>query len=187
MNETTDLANLMVATADLVCDCLNGTLNGRPGFCGLYWSTPPDDFDCGDCGSNGALFVWLESLGPSLSWPNVHTGPVSNKTGPLRIRANLAVRLIRPCWPVIQNAGGQPLLPSRLDTEEAAVNVTTDAVTMYCCILTDLLDVNGEINGLCSAASMGLLTPDRNRSGCHGATVRFAVDLGSCCVPSAGS
>lgn len=188
MNDPVDLPNLMLQIADLVCDCLESTeqegvtATGRPSFCGTYWNTPPDDLDCGDCGTNGALFVWLERMGASVTnWPAPWAGPVSAAPSAFTIPVALVVRLIRPCWPVVGQTGIATPFPTRETTETASINLNIDAATVFCCLLTAMKDPSS-VFGLCSRVTAPVLTPDRNRASCAGFDVRFIVDLAQCCT-----
>lgn len=184
----------MLQLADLVCDCLESTeqegvtATGRPGFCGCYWSVPPDDLDCGDCGTNGALFVWLERMSASsANWPAPWPGPTSSSNG-FTVPVALAVRLIRPCWPVVGQSGQFTPFPTRETTETAAINLNIDAATVFCCLLSAALDKDpASVFGQCGRVTAPVLTPDNNRSACAGFTARMTVDLQQCCNPLTGS
>lgn len=181
----------MLATADACCACLAASsVDGAPGNCSTYWSTPPDDFFC-DCSQGGFLNVWLEGLGPTNAFPQPFQGPVQSAIGPIRTMASIAVRLVRPCWPKPQvGPDGNATIPSRDETEPLALNMSMDATIVFCCLLDDFSNASGQstiTGGPCSGVRMGLLTVDRNRGGCYSFTVRFQVDLGSCCLPPDGS
>jgi hypothetical protein len=205
MDEPTDLANLLVGVVDLVCGCLETTAQqnddgsavtgtGRPGSCAVYWNTPPDDLDCGDCASNGGLYVWLESLAETVDrWPAPWMGAVSAATAAFTMPAAIAVRLIRPCWPVVGGGGtGTSTLtpfPARETTEARAVNLLIDAATVQCCLMSAIQErsASGPF-GRCGRCTPPTLRPDNNRGGCAGFTVRFIADLGACCgIPTEGT
>lgn len=173
--------------SDLLCGCLSGTPFGEPGFCGIYWSTPPDDLLCDNCPEGGALFVWLERMFTYRSFPVPWTQPVDGQS--LRVAAAIAVRLIRPCWPVFKPGPGGGTFPAHTETETFALNLTIDASTVECCLLTDVMDGDSVITGgnCMGAVSLGTLEVDRNRAMCAGFTKRLTVDLGGCCVPVNGS
>lgn len=191
MDSFTALGDLMLNTAVAVCACLaESSVAGAPDVCSTYWSIPPDDFYC-DCDSGGFLAVWLEGIGPTNVFPQPFNAPVQSAIGPVRAMANIAVRLVRPCWPG-QTVGpdGQANLPSRVETEGPSLSLAMDASVVFCCLLDDFTSQSGDsliTGGPCTGVRMGLLTPDRNRSKCAGFTVRYTVDLGSCCIPVGGS
>lgn len=183
MDSPLDLANLMVRTVDTLCECLGATTNGTPGTCSVYWNIPPDDLECGECGSRGFLIAWPELIFPTQKFPLPYQGQVGPHEVVTQAAVNIAVRLTRPCWPVVTRVANQPAFPKRDDMEEAAVNLAEDAATVFCCLLSNLADLNSTIlGGACGRAKMGQLTPDRNRAGCAGFTARFTVSLDSCCV-----
>lgn len=185
MNDFGDLGVILGNTSDLVCSCLEETPNGAPGTCTVYWSTIPDDFDC-DCGAGGLLAVWVESMPVVNKWPNPYTGPVGNGI-PLTLKADIAVRLVRPCWPGLKSSIATPV-PTRSETEPPALDLTYDATRVMCCVLQDLMSSAPVITGgPCLQKTVPVLTVDRNRSLCAGFTVRFSVGLGACCVPPEGS
>lgn len=176
-----DLGAILGNTVDLVCACLADTPNGTPGTCTVYWSTPPDDLDCGDCDSNGLLVAWLERMAPVKNWPSPYVGP-SGHGIPITVKADIAVRLVRPCWPILRQDIANPF-PARSVTEPLALNLDFDASAVFCCILNDLASNTPAItDGPCLQKMMGALEVDRNRGGCAGFTVRFSVGLGACCV-----
>lgn len=180
------IGTLLSNTVDLVCACLADTPSGTPGTCTVYWSTPPDDLDCGDCEHNGLLVAWLERISPVQTYPNVYTGIVSHGQT-VQLKADFVVRLVRPCWPKLIQDIANPF-PSRAATELAALNLDYDAALVMCCILTDLQSKTPTITGgPCQQVSMGGLQVDRNRGGCAGFEVRFSVGLGACCAPAVGS
>lgn len=178
MNDPTELATLAQDIADAVCACLSGTTNGTPDECTVYWSSPPDDLDCGDCGNNGSLIVWLDQLFVTKEWPSPYGAPIRRET--LTTAAVLNVRLIRPCWPMVGDLP-QPL-PSRATTATHAENLMEDAATTLCCIVAEVKQEAG-IFASCSRVALGTLRPDPNRGGCAGFTVPVTVDLGACCEP----
>lgn len=187
MNDVTHLGQVMSNTADLLCGCLAGTPFGEPGFCGVTWSTPVDDLICDNCPGNGALFVWMERMFPFRSFPVPWIQPASNE--PLRVAATIAVRLIRPCWPMFQPGPAGGVFPPYAQTETFALNLAIDASTVECCLLTDVMGGDSVITGgpCAGAVSLGMLETDRNRAGCAGFTTRLTVDLQACCVPLNGS
>lgn len=191
MDSVTALSDLMAATADAVCACLEAeTVNGAPGNCGLYWSTPPDDFLCDCADPGGSLDVWLEIMQPTNRFPAPYLQPIDSAIGPLGIMATINVRLTRPCWPVIESNPGGLTPPVRSTTDTPTLNLLIDASVVYCCLLNDFTAASGEsliTGGPCSNIALGALIPDRNRSGCAGFTVKFTVNLGSCCIPAEAS
>lgn len=193
MNNVTDLGNLMLRTSALLCDALaDQSVLGKPSSCSVYWggTPPPDDFFC-DCddGGAGALDVYFEGFAPFDSFPQPWQFAVSAASGTLRNMASIAVKLVRPCWPKIQGGpDGRPLTPVREITLEPTLNLLIDASVVQCALLNDFTAANPDdesviADGPCTLVRMGLLVPDRPRTGCVGFTVRFAVDLGSCCIP----
>ena len=184
MDSLAYVADLAQDVADVACGCLDATTAGAPSECTVYWSTPPDDMDCGDCGTNGALIVWLSRVGVTESFPQVTAQPVGRAN--VRPTAELQVRLIRPCWPAVGDTDMPSPLPSRDVTADYAASLMEDAVAVFCCLLAEAKDRAGIFGG-CKGVSLGALTPDRNRGKCAGFTMAITVDLGACCTPTAGS
>lgn len=188
MNDVTYLGEVMSNIAELLCDCLEGTPLGRPGFCGTYHNAPPDDASCDNCPENGELIVWWERLYPYSVFPQPFNGAVGMNE--LRMAAALAVRLIRPCWPMPQSGPGGGTFPSRTETETFALNLAIDASTIECCLLADMQSDDASVitgSNCASIITAPVMEVDRNRAGCAGATARFVVSLGSCCIPTPGS
>lgn len=179
MNTYTDLADLAEDIASHVCGCLDGTSLGTPSECTVYWSNPPDDLDCGDCRTNGALIVWIDQLFPAKDWPSPWNGPLKRET--TTTTAVLNLRLIRPCWPSVGDTDIPTPLPSRATTAAKAADITEDAAAVLCCLVAAARDGDG-IFGSCRRVSLGVLRPDSNRGRCAGFTVPITVDLGACCT-----
>lgn len=187
MQDVTELGVVMGNVADLLCGCLAGTPFGEPGFCGIYHNVPPDDLVCDNCPENGELIVWWERLYPYSVFAQPFSGPVA--THDLRMAAALAVRLIRPCWPMAKSGPGGGTFPPRTQTETFALNLAIDATTIECCLLADMQSDASVLTGnnCASVITAPIMEVDRNRTGCAGMTARFTVSLGACCIPVPGS
>lgn len=178
-----DAGTIALDIVETVCGCLETTTNGSPSTCGVYWSTPPDDLDCGDCGTNGALLAWLTAMGLTDNFPN---GVASNirKTPALTVYASLSLRLIRPCWPMVgSNDNDAQPIPTRDTTEGPSLALMEDAAAVMCCLTSQAMSQSG-IFGQCERVWLGEIQPDPNRGGCAGFTVPMTVDLGRCCRPT---
>lgn len=159
--------------ATLACDCLGATsITGRPAWCGLYHTIPPAD--CCD-----ALLVWVERIEPTEVFPNPFGGAL--KCGTVVPMASIAMRLYRPCWPTVKDTAN-PLSGLYQEAELATVDLQIDAVSLFCCLMSDLSSPDSVIKaGGCDLATMGAMTPEPPRSGCVAWTVRFKLELPGCC------
>lgn len=182
--------DLLLAVVDACCACLDASSPlGAPGDCSVYWgqTAPPDDFFC-DCSAGGFLAVWSEGIFPSSQFPVPFTQSVKSAVGSLQLVMPIAVRLVRPCWPVTQaGPSGTAVLPTRAETEPLSLNATMDMAILLCCVLGEFEAGADGIFGQCGNATAPKIVPDRNRGGCYGSSMRFAVSLGSCCIPPSGS
>lgn len=167
------LPNLMTRVLDVALDCLEETPLGRPTVSGLYHTAPPAD--CCD-----GLFVWLERIYPAKGFPAQYSGAIN--CGEIVPVAAVAIRLYRGCWPVLKDSAVDPTPPAA-DSDLAAANLQMDAVKLFCCLLGDLSNTDGTIlGGACLKATMGAIEPGAPQGGCTSWTVRFNVELDSCCI-----
>lgn len=136
-----------------------------------------DNILTGNC---DGVYVWLERLYASKGFPGEWSGPIN--CGELVPVASVAIRLYRPCWPVLVDNANNPFPPSE-ESDTAAMNLQMDAIKMFCCLLGDLSDPNGVIlGGACLKATMGGMDPVTPKGGCAGWTLRFKLELDSCCL-----
>lgn len=157
---------------DVSLACLDDTPLGRPDVYGLYHTPPPAD--CCD-----GLFVWLERIIPSRSFPQEWPGAI--QCSELVPVARVAVRLYRGCWPVVKDSAVSPFPPAD-ESDLAAANLQMDAIALFCCLLGDLSDCDGTIlAGTCLRAAMGGIDPLVPKGGCTGWTIRFGIELDPCC------
>lgn len=160
---------------DLGLACLEDTPNGAPADSGLYHTQPPAD--CCD-----GLYVWVERIFPTRAFPADWTGPVDS--GGVVPAARIAVRLYRPCWPVVKDNPHSPFPPAS-ESDIAAANLQMDAIKLFCCILGDLSAEEDEsiiLNGECLKTAMGGIDPGPPSGGCASWTLRFVIELPPCCI-----
>lgn len=167
------LPAMLTRVLDVSLACLAGTPNGTPGDSGLYHTPPPAD--CCD-----GLYVWLERLYAAKSFPGEWGGPIN--CGELVPVASVAIRLYRPCWPVLKDSAFAPFPPSS-ETDLAAANLQMDAIKLFCCLMGDLTGYNGAIfGGLPLKSKMGAMDPVSPQGGCAGWTLHVDLELDPCCL-----
>ena len=174
IDDVSYLPQAMLATLDVVLECLDGTPLGRPAESGLYHTSPPAD--CCD-----AVYVYVESISATKTFPSPYQGPI--QCGQLAPVVNVAVKVYRDCWPVVQDSAVAPFPPTA-DTTVAAANLQMDALALFCCLMSDLSDPDGSIRGgVCVQASIGSIDPGAPQGGCTSWTIRFKLELDvPCCV-----
>lgn len=167
------LPAMLTRVLDLSIACLEDTPLGVPGASGLYHTMPPAD--CCD-----GVYVWLERIVASKNFPTEWTGPIL--CGELVPVASVAVKLYRPCWPVVKDDPHNPFPPAS-ESDIAAANLQMDAIKLFCCLMGDLGDPEGTIlAGNRLLATMGGIDPSPPTGGCAAWTVRFRLELDPCCL-----
>jgi hypothetical protein len=175
IDDVSFLPNAVSAILEVAATCLEGTPDGRPTDVWLYHTAPPADCCQG-------IYAWVESIGMSKSFPGDWTGPV-DCVGLVPV-AKVALRLYRPCWPVVKDNPNSPFPPGA-ESDVAAANLQMDAVKLICCLTGDLSDPGGVIwnaAGDCLKATIGTIQPVTPSGGCAGWTIRMSIELPSCCI-----
>lgn len=177
----THLADVMQSIVDVACECLETSSPlGRPGDCFISHNTPPDD--CCDF-----LSVWVERIRPSEGFADgqyVTGGRLWARCGNLSSIADVNIRLVRPCFPVVIDDALNPFPPA-IDIQAASEALAIDAWVLNCCIHTAIS--NGEllpddVVGSCLEVGIGDMVPHGPNGGCAGWTWDLSIELGDCCL-----
>lgn len=165
--------NILQSILDGVYECMGDTVDGRPENAFMSFGRPPDD--CCDY-----LTIYLQTLQPTVGFPVVDNG-MTQDCGTTRM-ATVHMKLVRSCWPIVQNNPMNPFPPST-EIQEASEKLTIDANVVWCCLTEGLS--SGEFypdgNALCKDWRMLDLQVDQARGACAGFTVRFQLELEACC------
>lgn len=153
--------------------CMSNTVDGPPASKFLSFNRPPDD--CCDY-----LAIWLESIQATKEFPILDTSAAEGCGGGRMM--TVAVKLVRSCWPVIQDNPRNPFPPGQV-IQAAAEKLTVDANVVWCCLESGLSSGEFWIDGNdgCKSFRMIELRVDPARGACAGFTVRFQMELEGCC------
>jgi hypothetical protein len=155
------LALILSVIRDGLCACLEEeTPDGRPTNCFISHGEPADD--CCDF-----LAVWLRRIYPTTKFPQFTEG--SDRCGNTHAAVEFGVRLMRPCFPTLEDNAFNPFPDQETSIEPAAENLLIDAWVLECCLL-GLGSTFGPAND-CQDFRMGELRPAGPRGGCAGWTL----------------
>lgn len=156
---------------DEVCECLANTTLGSPRSCFISHTSPPDD--CCDF-----LSIWIERLLPTYSFPA--TSDRVSKCNDIHRMAEVRMRLMRSCWPVVSDNAANPFPPPE-KIQAASEALLIDANVMWCCVEGTFTSGLGCEAWDCLDFQMSELTFDRPRGGCAGVSMSFLMELTGCC------
>lgn len=176
MTQITTLADIKQTILDAICTCLeeNSPL-GRPEFCFTYHNEPPAD--CCDYVS-----VWAERLRPSNGFADgqyVTGGRLVMRCG-LATIADLNIRLMRPCFPVLIDNPRDPF-PEPDVMQQASELLDQDAWIMNCCFQQMVTEGLLEAVGECLEVGIGDMVPIGPQGGCAGWNWDISVEMPVCC------
>ncbi len=131
------------------------------------------------------LSIWLERIRPRTGFENAAytTGEkVLTRCGDVGGVADIALRLMRPCFPALIDNPTNPF-PLATQMQAAAENLLIDIQSLRCCIAS--ADCQGflfplSVDGECLEFAVGDITPEGPRGGCAGWTLRYAFELDGC-------
>lgn len=131
------------------------------------------------------LSIWLERIRPRVGFENAQyiTGEkVWAKCGDIGGVADVALRLMRPCFPVAKDNATNPF-PTATEMQAAAENLLIDVQVLRCCISASYcagLLFPDTPDADCLELAIGDIVPAGPRGGCAGWTLYFAIELDSC-------
>jgi len=171
-----DLNDMMQSMVDIGCLCLEDSPDGVPKYCFISHNEPPDD--CCDF-----LAVWLERIRPRTGFENAAytTGEkVWSRCGDVGAVMDVRLRLMRDCWPVVQDDALNPF-PPVADMQAAADNLLIDLQLLRCCL--SAAACNGVLypeNFECLEFGIGDAIPIGPRGGCAGWDLTYTFELEAC-------
>lgn len=151
--------------------CLESTPSGVPTERFVSHDKPPED--CCDL-----IAVWVKQIRPTISFPRTTVDP--SPCGDLMMALDVAVKLVRPCWPTQTGDKNDPF-PGADVVHAAATNLLIDARHLWCCLRSAanegvLIPYEG------FDIVFGNMTPTRG-GGCAGWVLDLVVEVPGCCWP----